>query len=151
MTLLRKVEKVFKFFSFSLSCNEICLAFSLTLAFYLHMHLKLISKKRGSIANVAAPSTKYIEFAKSSALEFLFPMFLTFLFHFSLMFSGNFDSTKHIFCVPYTFQFYQSVTFLYHFSLMFSGNFDSTKHIFYVPYTFQFYQSVAISHFRRAL
>ena len=116
---MTQLANISYFLSLFFCCSEICLQLLSSLCFcsFLYTYpLKASLENSGSSAKVASSSTKWIMSAKSGSLECLLLIFMTFLFHFSLVFPGNYDSTKHIISgVSRTFQFCPNLA-LSHFS-----------------------------------
>ena len=92
IALLTQLANIYYFLSLFFCCSEIFLDAS----FLSTYPLKASLENSRSLANVASLSTKRIMYAKPGYLKCLCLIFMKHLFRFSLVFQGNFDSTKHI-------------------------------------------------------
>ena len=116
MAILTQLANIYYFLS--LSSAAVRYVFSSFLqhdaSFLSTYPLKASLENSGSLAKAASSSIKWIRSANSCSVECLLLIFMKFLFHFPLMFPGNFDSTNHIISgVSSTFQFCPSVTLSY--------------------------------------
>ena len=112
MALLTQLAYIYYFLSIFFCCSDICLQQLSSVWCFLctYISAEAYLEINGSLAKVASSSTKWKRSAKSGSLKCLLLIFMTFLFQFSLVFPGNFDSTKHIiYGVSSKFQFYPNV------------------------------------------